>query len=82
VRIHTTGGAVLEHHVPAVKGTADNPMTRAEIEAKALDLIGSVYGDARAADAVRTLMALEGVKSARELRPLLTETRRGSEPGS
>jgi 2-methylcitrate dehydratase PrpD len=73
VRIHT-GGGVLEAHVPAVKGTADNPMTPEEIEAKALDLIGSVYGEARAAAAVRAIMDLAHTASVRELRPLLTET--------
>lgn len=73
VRIHTNAGAVLERHVPAVKGTADNPMTRDEIEAKALDLIGSVYGEARASEAVRAIMNLDNLKSVRELRPLLTE---------
>jgi 2-methylcitrate dehydratase PrpD len=73
VRIQTQSGDVLEHHVPAVKGTADNPMTRADIEAKALDLIGSVFGEARAADAVQAIMRLETLKAARELRPLLTE---------
>jgi 2-methylcitrate dehydratase PrpD len=73
VRVQTTDGRTLEQHVPAVKGTADNPMTREEIEAKALDLIGSVYGESRAADAVRTIMSLDQMKSVRELRPHLTE---------
>jgi 2-methylcitrate dehydratase PrpD len=73
VRIHTTAGSVLEQHVAAVKGTADNPMTRADIEAKALDLIGSVYGEDRADAAVRAIMNLDTLPSARELRPLLTE---------
>lgn len=73
VRLHTKTQTILEQHVPAVKGTADNPMTREEIEAKALDLIGSVYGVARAEAAVRVLMDLEHVNSVRDLRPLLKE---------
>ena len=73
VRVQTTDGRTLEQHVPAVKGTADNPMTREEIEAKAVDLIGSVYGESRAADAVRTIMSLDQMKSVRDLRPHLTE---------
>jgi 2-methylcitrate dehydratase PrpD len=74
VRVQTTDGRTLEQHVPAVKGTADNPMTREEIEAKAVDLIGSVYGESRATDAVRTIMNLTGAKSVLDLRPLLTES--------
>jgi 2-methylcitrate dehydratase PrpD len=73
VRIQTTAGRVLEHHVPAVKGTADNPMTRRDIEDKARDLIGSVYGEARADQAVHAIMSLESLPSVRDLRPLLTE---------
>jgi 2-methylcitrate dehydratase PrpD len=73
VRIHTSRGQILEQHVPAVKGTADNPMTRAEIEAKALDLIGSVYGVERASAAVRAILNLDHLGSVLELRPLLTE---------
>ena len=72
VRLHTVDGRTLEQHVPAVKGTKDYPMTREEIEHKARDLIGSVYGEARAVEAVRTIMDLEAVQSARALRPLLT----------
>jgi 2-methylcitrate dehydratase PrpD len=73
VRVQTRSGSVLEQHVPAVRGTADNPMTRAEIEDKAADLIGSVYGPERAGQAVRLVMSLEQVASMRELRPLVTE---------
>lgn len=73
VRIHTDDGALLEQHVRAVKGTADNPMTRDEIEAKALDLIGSIYGDARAAASIHAVTRIDSLKSVRELRPVLTE---------
>ena len=73
VRIRTNDGATLEQYVPAVKGTADNPMTPDEIEAKALDLIGSVYSHGRAATAVRAVMGINALKSLRDLRPMLTE---------
>lgn len=73
VRIHTRRGPVLEQHVPAVKGTADNPMARDEIEAKALDLIGSVYGEERASAAVRAILNLDHLGSVLELRPLFTD---------
>ena len=73
VRIQTTDGRTLEQYVPAVKGTKDNPMSREEIEAKAADLIGSVYGEARATAAVRAIMNLDALALVRDLRPLLTE---------
>ena len=71
VRIHTAN-AVLERHVPAVRGTADSPMTTEEVDAKAADLIGSVYGEQRAKDVVAAVHALETTPAA-VLRPLLTE---------
>ena len=74
VRVHTTSGGTLELHVPAVRGTADNPMTRAEIEAKALDLIGGVLGEEKAHAVVRSVGELDKMPSVLALRPLLTET--------
>ena len=73
VRIHATDGTVLERYVPAVRGTADHPMTRDEVLAKALDLVSSVYGDARGTQCVDGVMALESLANVRDLRPLLTE---------
>jgi 2-methylcitrate dehydratase PrpD len=48
VEISLRDGRRLSHRTVAVRGTADNPMTRAEVEAKALDLIGAVLGADRA----------------------------------
>ena len=45
--------AALSQRTVAVRGTADNPMTQAEVEAKAFDLIGSVLGARRAKAIVR-----------------------------
>ena len=73
VRIHATDGTVLERYVPAVRGTADHPMTRDEVLAKGLDLVNSVYGDARGAQVVDAVMALESLADVRDLRSLLTE---------
>lgn len=72
VRIRTADGATLERHVPAVRGTADAPMTTEEVDAKALDLIGSVYGEERAAQVVAAVHAL-GAAPASALRPLITQ---------
>lgn len=71
VRI-TTNGQVHEQHVPAVRGTADNPMTRQEVEEKALDLLTSVYGPKRAGATVKAFLSLEAAR-VRGLRPLLNE---------
>ena len=60
-------------YVPAVRGTADHPMTRDEVLAKGLDLVNSVYGDARGAQVVDAVMALESLADVRDLRSLLTE---------
>jgi hypothetical protein len=48
-------------------------MTRQEVEAKAIDLVGSVYGEPRARDVVAAVLRLETLGSVRALRPLLTE---------
>ena len=70
VRVTLEGGRVLERYVPAVRGTADNPMTREEVEAKALDLLADVLGDERAHALIGTIRGLEA-HAARDLRPLL-----------
>ena len=72
VRIHTSAG-VLEQHVPAVRGTLDSPMTTEEVDAKAVDLIGSVYGVAQARELVAAVHGLGAAPAGATLRPLLTE---------
>jgi 2-methylcitrate dehydratase PrpD len=72
VRIHLSDGSMLEEHCPAVKGTADNPMSRQEIEDKARDLVGSVYSD-RGSDVVAAVMNVESAPDLSALRALLTE---------
>ena len=72
VQVRTTAGAVLERHVPAVRGTADSPMTREEVEAKALDLLGGVLGEAQAEAIVHAVRSLDDATPVRALRSLLT----------
>jgi 2-methylcitrate dehydratase PrpD len=67
----TQDGGTLTHRTRAVRGTADNPMTRDEVEAKALDLFFPVLGERRARELVERVWNLERLSSARELRPLL-----------
>ena len=49
----------LTHRTRAVRGTADNPMARAEVEAKALDLMRGPLGPERARDLVEACRRME-----------------------
>lgn len=71
VRVHLADGQTAEKLVPAVRGTADNPMTREEVEVKSLDLLRDVLGTERANSLIRTIWELDKVESVRNLRPLL-----------
>ncbi|MCD6042446.1 MAG: hypothetical protein K0R40_2049, partial [Burkholderiales bacterium] len=73
VELSLRGGRTLRHHTQAVRGTAENPMTRAEVEAKGYDLIAPVAGAARARRLCKTLWNLDRVADVRKLRPLLQE---------
>jgi hypothetical protein len=67
------GGRVLAQRVrtAAVRGAPANPMPRAEVEAKALDLLVAPLGAVRARHLVDRVWDLERVADVRELRPLL-----------
>jgi 2-methylcitrate dehydratase PrpD len=71
VEIALDDGTVLSNRVTAVRGTADNPMTRDEVIEKCRDLITPVLGDTRGAVLIDTMMSLEKVKDIRLLRGLL-----------
>ena len=71
VEITFADGTSLTERVDAVRGTADNPMTREEVVAKARDLITPVMGASKSAKLIETVLAIESVKNIRELRPLL-----------
>jgi 2-methylcitrate dehydratase PrpD len=70
VEIRMRDGRRLAHRARAVRGTPDDPMDRAEIEAKARDLLAPVLGADRAdalADHVRRIDRLEGLATLRTL---------------
>lgn len=71
VTLQLTGGRMLRHHTEVVKGTWQNPMGRAEVEAKCLDLIGPVLGPRRARALIDTVWSIDRVGDLRALRPLL-----------
>src|SRR5256714_543949 len=64
-------GTTLRHHMKAVRGTAENPMTRAEVDAKAYDLIAPVFGRSRARRLCDAVWNLDKLGNVRKLRPLL-----------
>jgi 2-methylcitrate dehydratase PrpD len=73
VEITLRGGRTLRHHTSAVRGTAENPMSRAEVDAKSYDLIAPIAGTARARKLCDAVWNLEKLRDVRKLRPLLME---------
>jgi 2-methylcitrate dehydratase PrpD len=70
VDVSTRDGRKVSRRTRAVRGTSDNPMTQAEVEAKALDLIGGVLGKRSAGSLVRAIAKLETVPDVTALRRL------------
>jgi 2-methylcitrate dehydratase PrpD len=71
VELTFNDGTQLTEWVRDVRGTADNPMTRDEVIAKARELITPVLGATKCAAIIEKIFALENVKDIRELRPAL-----------
>src|SRR6202166_302767 len=71
VELSLADGTQMTQWVRDVRGTAENPMTRDEVVAKASELITPVIGAANCTVLVEKVLALEGVKDIRELRPAL-----------
>jgi 2-methylcitrate dehydratase PrpD len=71
VEVTMNDGRTLTERVDDVRGTAENPMTRDEVIAKAKDLIVPVLGPQTFDKLVARVFDLEHVRSIRELRPLI-----------
>jgi 2-methylcitrate dehydratase PrpD len=71
VEVTTNDGRTVTERVDDVRGTAENPMTRDEVIAKARDLIEPVLGARTFNTLVARIFDLERLRSVRELRPLL-----------
>jgi 2-methylcitrate dehydratase PrpD len=71
VEVTLANGTQMSEWVRDVRGTAENPMTREEVVAKARDLIAPVLGGATCSTLLDKVLALEAVKDIRELRPAL-----------
>jgi 2-methylcitrate dehydratase PrpD len=71
VEIHLRDGRQLRRHTRAVRGTAENPMMRSEVDEKSYDLMAPVIGKARARKLCDAVWSLEKVRDVRSLRPML-----------
>src|SRR5206468_12660168 len=71
VEVTLGDGQVVSERVGNVRGTAENPMTREDIIAKARDLMAPVVGAAATQKIIDRVMDIESVKNVLELRPLL-----------
>jgi 2-methylcitrate dehydratase PrpD len=71
VEVHLRDGRTVSHHTKAVRGTSDNPMTRAEVDEKCYHLMAPILGSRRARALCDSVWALEKTTDVRKLRPLL-----------
>jgi len=71
VELELADGRRLRHHTRAVRGTPDNPMTRAEVDEKSYDLLAPVIGRGRARKLCDGVWNLDEIDDVRSLRPLL-----------
>ena len=74
VEVTLNDGKKLSERVEAVRGTAENPMTREEIISKARDLCAPVIGSGNTQKLIDKIFALENVKNVLELRPLIQKS--------
>ena len=70
MRVRLKNGQTLHHETMAAKGSFENPLTRDEEEAKALDLIEPVLGKRRSRALLDALWDFEAVRNVRTLRKL------------
>ncbi len=68
VEIELNDGRSLRHHTQAVLGTPDNPMSLADVENKAAELIAPVLGERRSGELIAAIDKLDAVQNITELR--------------
>ena len=71
VEISLRNGRQLRQHTRAVRGTAENPMTRTEVDEKSYDLMAPVIGKSRARKLCDAVWKLEKMRDVCSLRSLL-----------
>jgi hypothetical protein len=57
--VKLTNGRTVQKHISAVRGTADNPMTKDEVEIKAHELFSTVLGHNNSSALVRLIWEIE-----------------------
>jgi 2-methylcitrate dehydratase PrpD len=77
IEVTLNGGRKLTHQTMAAKGMFENPLTAAEENEKALDLIAPVLGKRKALALLAALWKLDQVKNVRTLRRLYQTEGRG-----
>jgi 2-methylcitrate dehydratase PrpD len=70
MEIYLKDGRTLQHQTMAARGSYENPLTPAEEEEKALDLIVPVLGKARAQALLKALWSFDQIQDVRALRRL------------
>jgi 2-methylcitrate dehydratase PrpD len=71
VEVVLSGDRRFSEHVSAVRGTAQNPMTKDEVVAKCRDLMAPVLGTERCDALIKLVLSLETQTDLRAMRPLL-----------
>src|SRR2546428_5921101 len=71
VEVTFADGTLMSEWVRDIRGTAENPMPREAVVAKARDLIEPVLGSTSCTALIEKVLALETVKDIRGLRPVL-----------
>jgi 2-methylcitrate dehydratase PrpD len=71
VELTLTDGTQLSEWIRDVRGSAENPMTREEVVAKARDLITPMLGASPAAALISKVLSIETLRDIRELHPML-----------
>jgi 2-methylcitrate dehydratase PrpD len=72
VELKLKNGKTLRNHVKAVLGTAQNPMTRAQVDEKCYHLMAPILGASRSRKLCDAVWSLEKVGNVSKLRSLLT----------
>jgi len=72
VELALKDGRRLRHHTRAVRGTAQNPMPRAEVDEKCYHLMAPILGAKRTRALCDAVWSITALKDVRRLRPLLT----------
>lgn len=71
VTVRLQGGEAVTAFIPHVLGFPSHPMSAADVEAKALELMGPALGPGRAAQVMETLRDIEAMPQARALVDLI-----------